>query len=88
MIIDTIVMVVFVLCRMLHGGIVVWVDMRYRFLLTLYFVLLLSRGCFLMLIAGLIIVSQACSLQLPCDIEPAAQEIPVQMALQGYPPSV
>jgi len=53
MIIDTIAMVVFVFCQMLYGGIVVWVDMRYRFLLTVQFVVLLIRGYVLTLIVGL-----------------------------------
>jgi hypothetical protein len=44
MIIDTIAMVVFILCQMLYGGIVVCVDMRYRFLLILYFFLILIVG--------------------------------------------
>lgn len=86
-IIDTIAMVVFVFCQKLYSGIIVWVNIRYRFLLTFQFVLPRSRGYFLMLIVGLILVSQTPSLQMLCEVEPAAQDTSVQMALQGYPPS-
>ena len=76
--------IVCVLCQMLYGGIIVCVNMRYPFLLALWFVLLLSRGYFFVLIVGLIFVSQTRALQLPCDIEPAPQQMLVQLA----PPSV
>jgi hypothetical protein len=79
---NTVILVV-VLCQLLNGGIIVWLNMGYGPLLTLWFGLLLSGGYFFMLIMGLITVSQTRTLQLCCDIEPAAQEMPVQMS----PPS-
>ena len=78
--VNTVILVVVVLCQLLYGGIVVWLNMGYNPLLTLWFGFLLSRGYFFMLIVGLIFVSQTRALQLPRDIEPAAQEMPVQMA--------
>jgi hypothetical protein len=77
---NIILIAVVVPCQLLHGGIIVWLNIEYGPLLALWFVLLLSRGYFFMLIVGLIFVSQVCTLQLPCDIEPAAQEMPVQIA--------
>ena len=81
--INTVILVVVVLCQLLYGGIVVWLNMGYNPLLTLWFGFLLSRQYFFMLFVTLIFVSQTRALQLPCDIEPAAQEVPAQMA----PPS-
>jgi uncharacterized protein (DUF58 family) len=78
--INTVILVVVVLCQLLYGGITVWLNMGHGPLLTLWSGLLLSRGYFFMLIVGLIFVSQTRALQLPRDIEPAAQEMPVQMA--------
>jgi hypothetical protein len=82
--VNTVILVVLVLYQLLYGGITVWLNMGHGPLLVLWFVLLLSRGCFFVLIVGLIFVSQTRALQLPCDIEPAPQQMLVQLA----PPSV
>jgi hypothetical protein len=82
--VNTVILVVLVLYQLLYGGITVWLNMGHGPLLVLWFVLLLSRGYFFVLIVGLIFVSQTRALQLPCDIEPAPQQMLVQLA----PPSV
>jgi hypothetical protein len=55
--VGTAVKLVCVFFQLLYGGIIVWVNMRCCFLLTLQFVLLRSRGYFIVLIEGLVFVS-------------------------------